>query len=76
MEIKAELIFPAELKNEALICNLCKQFDIIVNIVEASFSTNTGWAILIFKGSEGVLKKSLAYLKDKGVKFEDVETTP
>jgi ABC-type methionine transport system ATPase subunit len=76
MEIKAELIFPAELKNEALICNLCKQFDIIVNIVEASFSTNTGWAILIFKGSEGELKKSLAYLKDKGVKFEDIETTP
>lgn len=75
MEIKAELIFPAELKDEAIICNLCKQFNIIVNILEASFSTSTGWAILVFKGTEEELKKSLEYLKNKGVKFEDVQTT-
>ena len=50
MQIKTELTFPGELKDEALICNICKQFDIEVNIVEASFSTDTGWAILVFNG--------------------------
>lgn len=75
MKIKAELTFPAELKEEAIICTLCKKFDLILNIVEASFSTDTGWAILIFEGNEGELEKALQYLKDKGVKFEENQRT-
>jgi ABC-type methionine transport system ATPase subunit len=71
MRIRIELTFPGELKDEATICTLCKKFDIILNIVEASFSTDTGWAILVFEGSEEELKKTLEYLKDKGVKFEE-----
>lgn len=73
MHIKTELTFPGELKDEALICNICKQFDIVVNIVEASFSTDTGWAILVFNGSEEEIKKTFAYLRDKGVKIEDLQ---
>ncbi len=73
MKIKAELTFPGELKEEAIICYLCKKFDIVLNIVEASFSTSTGWAILVIEGEEDELNKSLEYLKDKGVKFEDAE---
>ena len=75
MQIKAELTFPGELKEEPIICHLCKKFDIILNILEASFSTDTGWLILIFKGREEELKKTFNYLKDKGVKIENIETT-
>jgi len=71
MEVKAELTFPGKLKDEAIICNLCKEFDIILNIVEASFSTDTGWAILVFKGKEEELTKAFDYLKDKGVKIDN-----
>ena len=70
-KIKVELTFPGDLKEDPIICNLCKQFDIIVNIVEASFSTDTGWAILVFQGKEEELNKAFAYLKDKGVAFEE-----
>lgn len=73
MKIKAELTFPGELKEEPIICNLCKKFDIILNIVEASFSTDTGWAILVFEGNEEELKKASEYLKDKGVRFENMQ---
>lgn len=73
MQIKAELTFPGELKEEPIICYLCKKYDIILNIVEASFSTDTGWAILVLQGQEEELKRALEYLKDKGVKFEDVQ---
>lgn len=73
MLIKAELTFPGELKNEAIICNLCKKFDIILNILEASFSTDTGWAILIFEGSDEEVKKAFEYIKDKGIKIENIE---
>jgi len=70
MKIKTELTFPAELKDEPIICNLCKKFDIILNIVEASFSTATGWSILILEGSEGELEKAFKYLEDSGVRIE------
>lgn len=67
MKIRAELTFPSELKEKPIICNLCKEFDVIMNIVEASFSTATGWAILILEGSEGELERTLKHLKDSGV---------
>ena len=73
MKIKIELNFPAELKEEAIICQLCKQFDIVLNILEASFSTDVGWAILIFDGQEEELKKAFEYLKSKGVVIENTE---
>jgi len=75
MKIKAELTFPGELKEEPIICYLCKKFALVLNILEASFSTDTGWAILIFEGSEEELKKAFEYLKDKGVKFEEIQKT-
>lgn len=74
MQIKAELTFPTQLKDDAIICNLCKQFNVVVNILEASFSTTTGWAILIFEGGEAELKKSFDYLKEKNVKFDFAKT--
>jgi ABC-type methionine transport system ATPase subunit len=73
MKIKAELTFPGELKDEAIICRLCKKFDIILNILEASFSTDTGWAILIFEGSEEELAKAFEYLKGYQVQIEEIE---
>lgn len=72
MQIKAELLFPGKLKDEPLICNICKQFDIVLNILEASFSTGTGWAILIFEGAEAEVNRTLEYLKNKNVEIKDI----
>mgnify|MGYP001346132747 CR=1 FL=1 len=71
MKIRTELTFPEELKAEPIIGNLCKKFDIIVNIVEASFSTDTGWAILIIESTPAELQKAMDYLKEKGVKIDE-----
>ncbi|MCX7662088.1 MAG: NIL domain-containing protein [Candidatus Omnitrophica bacterium] len=73
MEIKAEITFPGELKDQPLICSLCKDFDVIINIIEASFSTEVGWAILVFKGREEEIKQAFEFLKEKGVKIENIE---
>lgn len=75
MQLKTEVTFPKELKDEPIICNLCKNFDITLNIIEASFSTEIGWAILILDGNEEELKKAFEYLKDKGVKIENIQKT-
>ena len=76
MRIKTELTFPGKLKDEAIICNLCKKFDIVLSILEASFSTEIGWAILILEGGEGELHKALDHLKNKGVEVKNQQETP
>lgn len=73
MKLKAEFIFPKELKDEAIICYLCKNFDIILNILEASFSTSVGWAILILEGNDSNLKKCLRYLIDRGIEIKNTQ---
>lgn len=73
MKIKTELTFPSELKDEPIICNLCKKFDIILTIVEASFSTATGWSILILEGGEEELERAFKYLENSGVKIEETQ---
>ena len=71
MKIKAEFTFPGHLKDEAIICYLCKNFDIILSIFEASFSTATGWAILIFEGSKKNIKEATDYLIGKGIEINN-----
>ncbi|MGD9015577.1 MAG: NIL domain-containing protein [Candidatus Omnitrophota bacterium] len=71
MKIQAEFIFPGTLKDEAIICYLCKNFDITVKIWEASFSTDTGWAILILEGGEESIKSALGYLSGKRIEVKN-----
>ncbi|MDD2689524.1 MAG: NIL domain-containing protein [Candidatus Omnitrophica bacterium] len=74
MEMVIGLTFPGELKDEAIICQLCKKFDISLNIVEASFSTYSGWAILGVDGQEQELKKAFEFLRSKGINIENIKT--
>ena len=73
MKIRTELTFPGTLKDEPIICELCKKFDIILNIVEASFSTDIGWAILIIEGHDQELKNAFEYLKNKKVVIDNTQ---
>ena len=73
MVIRGEFVFPARMKDEPLICNVCKQFNVLLKIVEASFSTDTGWAILVLEGEEEELKRTIAFLRDKGVETRGIQ---
>lgn len=67
MEFRIELTFSPSLKEEPIICELAKKFDVSFNIIEASFSTNIGWVIFVLRGSKEELKKSFDFLKKRGV---------
>jgi ABC-type methionine transport system ATPase subunit len=73
MRTKAELNFPSRLKDEPIICQVCKKFDITLSILEASFSTDIGWAILILEGGREDLEETFNYLKNKGVEITKLE---
>ncbi len=74
MKMIIGLTFPGELKDESIICYLCKNFNINLNIFEASFSMYSGWAILSIEGIEDEIKRALEYLKSKNINIEKIET--
>ncbi len=69
-EIKVELFIPGELKDDPVICNMIKNFNIVLKIVEASFSTESGWAYLILGGEKAEIDRVFDYLNEKGINVE------
>lgn len=73
MKVSVGLAFPGHLKDESVIWFLCKNFDIKLNIIEASFSMSSGWAILGIEGEKEEVNKVFSYLKDKDIKINKIE---
>ncbi|OQX79508.1 MAG: hypothetical protein B6D56_06925 [Candidatus Omnitrophica bacterium 4484_70.1] len=69
MNTEVELTFPGGLKDEPVFYYIIKNFEVIPNIREASFSTEMGWAIVQFEGKEAEIKRMLDFLKGKGVQI-------
>ena len=67
MKVNIEITLPGKLKHEPIIYYLGHNFKIIPNIIEASFSTDVGWASLVLEGEEAEIKKALGYLKSKKI---------
>jgi ABC-type methionine transport system ATPase subunit len=65
---KVELTIPVGLKEQPIIYQIGRNFKIIPNIIEASFSTSLGWAILDLEGEEAEVNKLIAHLEQRGVK--------
>ncbi len=73
MKIAIGLTFPGTLQDESIICYLCKNFNINLNIIEASFSMAAGWSILTIEGEEAEIKRTNSYLAEKGVKVQQIQ---
>jgi len=67
MKLKVELTFPVQLKDDPVIYRLGQEFKLIPNIIEASFSTKTGWAILVLEGEQTEIDKALEFLRKKKI---------
>lgn len=66
-KMQIELIIPGEYKEEPIFFHIIKHYNVIPNIIEASFSTEQGWAIVDFEGDQEELDRLLLFLKEKGV---------
>ncbi|RKY42693.1 MAG: FeS-binding protein [Candidatus Makaraimicrobium thalassicum] len=69
-EIKIELFIPGEFKDEPIICDMIKNFKVSMKIVEASFSTESGWAYLILSGEDDEINRVFDFLRKKGINVE------
>ncbi len=64
---EVELNIPGSFKDEPIFYYIVKNFNVVPNIVEASFSTEMGWAIVRFEGEEEELNRLFKFLEEKGV---------
>jgi len=64
---KVELFIPGQMKNEPVFYYIIKEFNVIPTIIEASFSTELGWAIVKLEGKELDIDRLIDFLRDKGV---------
>ena len=69
-QIRVELFIPGELKDEPIICDMIKNYNITMKIVEASFSTESGWAYLLLAGEKPEMDRVFGYLQKKGINVE------
>ncbi|MDD5477565.1 MAG: NIL domain-containing protein [Candidatus Omnitrophica bacterium] len=67
------LTFPGSLQDESILCYICKKYNVNLNIIEASFSMDAGWAILQIEGLEEEIKTVFTYLSEKGVKVQQIQ---
>ena len=66
-KVTVELTFPGELKEEPIIYYIGRDFKIIPNIIEASFSTTMGWAILTLEAEKDEIDRLFEYLRKKNI---------
>lgn len=69
-KIKVELSIPSELKDEPIIYLMGSKFKLVPNIIEASFSTSMGWAVLTIEGDQQEIDKLTAFLKEKNISIK------
>ena len=65
-----ELTIPGSFKNEPIFYYMIKNYDIIPNIIEASFSTEMGWAIVEIQGEDEEVKSLIGFLESRGVEVK------
>lgn len=67
IKIQIELTFPADLKDEPVLYKMGRDFRVVPNVLEASFSTEMGWAILTLEGEEAEVNRLFDYLTTRNV---------
>ena len=64
---EVEFNIPGRFKDEPIFYYIVKNFKVIPSIIEASFSTEMGWAIIKLEGKDEELERLFKFLKEKGV---------
>jgi len=71
---RIKLTFPQDLIKEPVIFTMAKKFDVMPNIRRARVTEAIGEVVLELEGGEKDLEAGIAYLKERGVKIETVES--
>ncbi len=71
--IRLKLIYPEDLVKEPLLCSVCKNFDVVLNIRTAKVTTEVGILTVEMDGEEEEIERAIEYIKNAGVSVSPVE---
>lgn len=71
---RVKLTFPQELIKEPVIFTMAKKFDVMPNIRRAKVTESVGEVVLELEGADKNINDGIAYLIERGVKVEQVES--
>ncbi len=72
MKQAVDLIFPKNLIQEPVICQMAREIPVIFNVRRAKVNEKVGEIVLELEGSESELKNATEYLKRRGIKVEPI----
>lgn len=69
---RVQLTYPAALLKEPILYRLISQLGVMVNVLEANITAESGWLLVELGGSPETLVQALQWLADQGVEIETV----
>ena len=71
--IRLQLIYPEDKIKEPVICRVCKNFDVILNIRTAKVTAEVGILTVEMEGEEEEIERAIEYIRSAGVSVSPVE---
>ena len=66
-------MYPTRHITRPIVWDLCKKFEIVTNLRQASVNDEVGLVCLELSGERAEVKRAIAWLEELGVKVEPVE---
>jgi ABC-type methionine transport system ATPase subunit len=71
--VRLRLIYPESVAKEPIVCNLCKSFNITVNIKMAKVTQDSAILNIEIDGDIEEIENAIKFLKEKGVDVQPIE---
>jgi len=71
--VRLQLIYPEEKVKEPVLCMVCKNFDVVVNIRRAQVSQDTGILLVEIDGEAEEIEKAIDFIQKQGVEVQPIE---
>ncbi|MCS7262167.1 MAG: NIL domain-containing protein [Aquificaceae bacterium] len=71
--VRLQLIYPEEKVKEPLLCRVCKNFDVVLNVRTAKVKKDTGILTVEVEGEPEEIEKAISFLQSMGVMVQPIE---
>ncbi len=71
--IRLQLIYPEEKVKEPILCMVCKNFEVVVNIRTAKVSKDTGILTVELDGEAEEIERAVKFIEDQGITVQPIE---
>jgi len=71
--VRLQLIYPEELVKEPILCMVCKNFDVVLNIRTAKVTKDTGILTVEIDGEAEEIERAIKFIETRGVIVQPLE---